>query len=230
MNVMFWDVVRALAILTLTWFLATWLRHPVRRLLAGHVEPTTAGFLLGAVRPVCMALALPPALDAVGVSMTSTLAVLSTAGLAIALALRDALSNVASGAILLTVRPFLVGDRVSVAGHTGVVSRIGFLLVELDTDDGRRVSVMNDKVVALPMERHGADGLVRLELVVRLPRRPGAVAEVEAVAHTMGAEVVVQEVETERVRVAVRVRVHPTELAARQRALWAALDSHVFNG
>ena len=46
----------------------------------------------------------------------------------------------------------------------------------------------------------------------------------------MGAEVVVQEVETERVRVAVRVRVHPTELASRQRALWAALDSHVFNG
>lgn len=221
---------RAGAILVVSWALASYLRGPLRRLMAGHVDPTMAGFLVGALRPIGLALALPPALEAVGVSMTSALAVLSTAGLAIALALRDALSNVASGAILLTVRPFRVGDRVTVAGHTGVVSRIGFLMVEMDTDDGRRVSVMNDKVVAVPMERHGADGLVRVEIVVRLPRHADAVARVEAAARAAGAELVVQEVEVERVRVAVRQRVQPAESAERQRTLWAAIAPQVLDG
>lgn len=229
-HVVVMEWVRALAILAVTWALASYLRGPLRRLMAGRVEPTMAAFLVGALRPIGLALALPPALDAVGVSMTSALAVLSTAGLAIALALRDALSNVASGAILLTVRPFRVGDRVTVAGHTGVVARIGFLMVEMDTDDGRRVSVMNDKVVAVPMERHGADGLVRVELVVRLARHPDAVARVEAAARAVGADLVVLEVEVERVRVAVRMRVHPQEIAARQHALWTAVGPHVLEG
>lgn len=222
---MLWEWARAGAILGVTFIVASWLRGPFRRFITPRLEPTTATFLLGAVRPVAMLLALPPALEAVGVSMSSALAVLSTAGLAIALALRDALSNVASGAILLTMRPFRVGDRVTVAGHTGTVQRIGFLMVEIDTDDGRRVNVTNDKVLAVPMERHAADGNVRLELVVRLPRSGPAVAELEAMMKPLGCEVLVQEVEAERIRVAVRARVQPAELAERQRAVWAAVSS-----
>jgi len=221
---MAWEWIRAASILVVTFVVATWIRRPFKTFITPRLEPTTAAFLLGAVRPVALIVALPPALEALGVSISSVLAVLSTAGLAIALALRDALSNVASGAILLTMRPFRVGDRVTVAGHTGVVERLGFLMVELDTDDGRRVSVMNDKVLAVPMERHGADGHVRLELVVRVTRYPGSVAAVEGAVQPLGCEVVVQEVEAERIRVAVRAMVHPSAFAERQRQLWATVE------
>lgn len=226
---MIWDWVSAILILALTFVGATWVRGPFRRFLAERVEPTTAAFLLGAVRPVALLVALPPALEALGVSIASVLAVLSTAGLAIALALRDSLSNVASGAILLTMRPIRVGDRVTVAGNTGTVVRIGFLIVELDTDDGRRVSVMNDKVLAVPMERHAADGHVRLELVVRLHRRPGAVAEVERRVAPLGFAVVVLEAEHNCVRVSLRTRVPLAELEVRQKQLWAAVEECVMD-
>lgn len=224
---MIWEWVRAILILSLTFIGATWVRGPFGRFLTGRVEPTSAAFLVGAVRPVALLVALPPALEALGVSMASVLAVLSTAGLAIALALRDSLSNVASGAILLTMRPFRVGDRVTVAANTGVVSRIGFLMVELNTDDGRRVSVMNDKVLAVPMERHAADGNVRLDLVVRLPRRPGAVAALEKRVAPLGFAVVVLEGEHDSVRVSVRTMVHPVDLAARQQELWGLVEGVV---
>ncbi len=224
METLLWELARAGAILAVTFAVASWVRVPFKRFITPRLEPTTAAFLLGAVRPVALLLALPPALEAVGVSMSSALAVLSTAGLAIALALRDALSNVASGAILLTMRPFRVGDRVTVAGHTGIVQRIGFLMVEIDTDDGRRVNVVNDKVLAVPMERHAADGNVRLELVVRLPRRELSVAELEEAVRPLGCEVVVQEVEAERIRVAIRTMVHPVDLGERQRSVWKIVE------
>ncbi len=226
-NAMIWEWVRAMLILVLTFLGATWVRGPFARFISGRVEPTTAAFLLGAVRPVALIIALPPALEALGVSISSVLAVLSTAGLAIALALRDSLSNVASGAILLTMRPIHVGDRVTIAGNTGVVTRIGFLMVELDTDDGRRVSVMNDKVLAVPMERHAADGNVRLDLVLRVNREAGAVAALEAKVKPLGFAVIVQEVEQERVRVIVRTKVHPVDLAERQRELWELVEGSV---
>lgn len=227
MQPMVWDIVRALAILVIAFLAGSWAKRPLGRVVIGRVEPTTAAFLIGAVRPLALIVALPPALELLGVSMNSALAVLSTAGLAIALALRDALSNVASGAILLTMRPFLVGDRVTIAAHNGVVIRIGFLMVEIQTDDGRRVTLMNDKVLAAPMERHAADGFVRLELTVRLPRLASNIAQLEAAVTPLGFEVVVQEIEADRVRVTVWTMVHPTDLKERQHALRKAVEASV---
>ena len=65
---------------------------------------------------------------------------------------------------------------------------------------------------------------MRLELVVRVPRTPGCVTSVEAAVQPLGCDVVVQEVEAERIRVAVRAMVHPSEFAERQRQLWATVE------
>jgi small conductance mechanosensitive channel len=56
-----------------------------------------------------------------GVPMTSMFAVLGAAGLAIGLALKDSLSNIASGVMLVTLRPFQVGDLVTINGVSGTV-------------------------------------------------------------------------------------------------------------
>lgn len=52
------------------------------------------------------------ALDALGVPTTSLLAVLGAAGLAIGLALKDSLSNIASGVMLIVLRPFRAGSSI----------------------------------------------------------------------------------------------------------------------
>jgi hypothetical protein len=126
---------------------------------------------LSCVHPLLLVIAVPPALEQIGVSVTSIIALLSTVGLTIGFALKDSLSNVASGALLLTTRPFGVGDTVTVAGVTGTVRRVRILTTELDTDDGRRVNVTNDKVLASPMEQHAVGGQTRIEVVLRVPTR-----------------------------------------------------------
>lgn len=224
-----WPACRAAAMITVAWYGARWLRRPLDRALHGRVDPTIQAFLVTALRPVLVLLALPPALDALHVSMSSALAVLSTAGLAIALALRDSLSNVASGGLLLTARPFRVGDEVTVAGVHGKVRRIGLLLLEIDTEDGRRVSITNDKVLAAPMERHAAEGRARLELVVRVPA-PLVSADLLASltravegGFTGPVEVAPYEVETGWVRIAVRAWSRPEELARDRARMFSAI-------
>ncbi len=205
-----WPAARAIFMLAAAWYGARLLRGPFARAVEGRVDPTLQAFLVASLRPLLILLALPPALDALHVSMSSALAVLSTAGLAVALALRDSLSNVASGALLLTARPFRVGDDVTVAGLHGRVRRIGLLLLEIDTEDGRRVSITNDKVLAAPMERHAAEGRTRIELLVRVPAGVVALDQLERLTHAASAvfeaPVEVSPAEVEPGHVLVRLR------------------------
>lgn len=209
-----WPVGRALLALAVAWMVGRWLRHVLARTLEGRLDPTFRTLLVSISQPAVLLLALPVALESVGVSITSLIALLSTAGLAIALALKESLSNVASGAILLATRPFAVGDHVTVAGVTGRVRRVRILTVELDTSDGRRVNVTNDKILAAPMELHAAEGRVRVEVLVRVPR-PRLDADLLGLLHRAAANVpggtaapdavVPLEFEGDLVRVAVHV-------------------------
>ena len=164
-----WPFLRALGILAGAWFVGKWLRHLLLRAPDGAMNATIRAFLASAAIPLVLLLAAPSALDAVGVSITSFVALLSTAGLAIAVGLKDSLGNIASGAVLLTTQAFSEGDVVTLAGVTGKVRRIRLLTTELDTADGRRVNITNDKVLSMPVERHAADGKVRIEVIVRAP-------------------------------------------------------------
>lgn len=201
---------KAVALLVIGWTLGGALRRPLGRFLDGRIDPTLRAFLVGTLRPVFLLLALPPALDALGVSMSSALALLSTAGLAIALALRESLSNVASGAIVLTMRPFGVGDLVTLGTVTGRVQQVGFLTTVLDAEDGRRLFLTNDKVLANPIERHAVHDRARTELVLRVPAEqvtPALIARLLDAAREVGgehAELVPLEIEGPTVRFAAR--------------------------
>lgn len=161
----------ATAILVLAWFIGGWLRGLLARVLEGRADPTLRAFLAGATRPIVVVLAVAPAMEVLGLSISTFIALLSTVGLAIAFAMKGSLSNVASGALLLTTRPFHVGDDAVISGISGRVRRIGILTTEVETEDGRRVSIANDKVLAMPMERLAAEGKRRVDVEVRLPAR-----------------------------------------------------------
>lgn len=169
MNEQVWHAVLGAAMTVAAWFVGGWLRRAVVVVWGERGDATVRNFLVSAIRPAVLVVAVPPVLDTLGVSANSALAVVSAAGLAVAIGLRESLSNVASGVLLLSFRPVQVGDVVTVAGVSGTVTRIGLVLLELETDDGRRVSVTNDRVLAAPMERHAAHGQVRVEVAVRVP-------------------------------------------------------------
>jgi small conductance mechanosensitive channel len=98
------------------------------------------------------------------VPMSSIVAALGTAGLAIGLALRDSLSNVAGGFILMFNRPFKVGDFVEIKGNQGTVSQITVLYTKLLTIDNKAIMIPNGTVSSATISNFTQEELRRLEI------------------------------------------------------------------
>jgi small conductance mechanosensitive channel len=111
-------------------------------------------------------LALITALSQVGIETTSLLALVGAAGLAIGLALKDTLSDLASGVILLILRPFDVGEAVDVDGKTGVVSRMNLFTVDITSFEGVPIVLPNSSVRGAPIQNFSRAQTRRIDLVV----------------------------------------------------------------
>ena len=82
-----------------------------------------------------------------GINMTPILTVLVSAGMALALALRDSLSNVAGGIIILFSRPFVKGDEIVVDNTDGIVDYIDLMFTRLHTFSNQDIIIPNSKLV-----------------------------------------------------------------------------------
>ncbi|GAA0182013.1 mechanosensitive ion channel [Clostridium sediminicola] len=71
------------------------------------------------------------------------LTVIGAAGLAVGLAFQGSLSNFAGGVLILTFRPFKVGDFIEAQGYAGIVDEISIIYTVLNTVDNKRVIVPN---------------------------------------------------------------------------------------
>lgn len=81
-----------------------------------------------------------------GVQTASIIAALGAVGLAIGLALQGTLQNIASGIMLLVLRPFRVGEYIAVGDLAGTVLEIGLFATELRTWDGLYVMAPNNQL------------------------------------------------------------------------------------
>ena len=115
------------------------------------VDATLGGFLRNIAYAVMLVLVIMTALTAVGVPTTSMFAVLGAAGLAVGLALKDSLSNIASGVMLIVLRPFRGGDHVIAAGQEGVVLEIRVFQTRLRALDHRVIILPNSEITTAPI-------------------------------------------------------------------------------
>ena len=139
------DIVGAIVLLIIGWTVAGWARRGIRHALerVPRMDETLKPFLAKLVWYVIMALVLVAVLSQFGVQTTSVIAVLGAAGLAIGLALQGTLANVASGVMLLFLRPFNIGDCVDAGGIAGTVVEIGLFNTEIKTRNGLCLIVPN---------------------------------------------------------------------------------------
>ena len=86
--------------------------------------------------------------SALGINVSSLLAVLSIAGVAVSLAIQDILSNFFSGVVLLGSHPFKVGDYVTIGGQTGTIVETGLTHTKLHTLDNQVILVPNSAVTS----------------------------------------------------------------------------------
>ncbi len=127
--------------------------------------------------------------DAVGISTSSLVALFSVAGLAVSLALQDSLSNMTSGAMLLSLHPFKAGDFVEAGGQEGTVRDVGVFYTQLRTVDNKVVLVPNSSITKGKIVNYTAASKRRIEVKVcaSYDDRPGDVlAALRDAAHVEG--------------------------------------------
>lgn len=104
-------------------------------------------------------------LGMVGIEMTSFIALLGAAGLAIGMALSGTLQNFAGGVMLLLLRPFRIGDYIQAQGYGGTVLEIGIFHTLMNTPDNKRVILPNAPVSTGAIVNFSAEENRRLDLV-----------------------------------------------------------------
>lgn len=109
------------------------------------MDDSVAGFLLSIIRVVGYILVFITAATIVGFEVTSFVAILGTASMAIGLALQGALSNLAGGMLILLLKPFTVGDYIieNEKGTEGTVTSIDIFYTRLLTHDNKMVVIPN---------------------------------------------------------------------------------------
>lgn len=148
-------------------FVARWLKRGLERVLErARVERTVASFLANIAYVAMLVLILMTALSAIGVPTTSMFAILGAAGLAVGLALKDSLSNIASGVMLVILRPFRDGDYVLAGGMEGTVEEIRIFQTRLRTVDNRLIFLPNSTITAMPIINFTAKPQRRIDIVV----------------------------------------------------------------
>ena len=112
----------------------------------GKIEPTARSFIRSALTIVLKILLVVTIAAILGVPMTTMVAVISSCGLAIGLALQGSLSNIAGGFILTVFKPFVVGDYIKSGEFEGTVKAINIFYTKIITPDNKIIVIPNSKV------------------------------------------------------------------------------------
>ena len=135
-------------------------------LTRAKVDRTLVSFLGNVANVGLLILVIIAALGKLGIPTTSVTALIGGAGLAVALSLKDQLSNFAAGALIILFRPFKVGDFIKVNGFEGTVSEIKMVQTSLHTPDNEEVILPNSVVMSNSIVNRSSDPLCRAQVVV----------------------------------------------------------------
>ncbi len=160
-------IIAALLIL----FIGKWVARKITSLIAklmerNKVDITLVRFLDSIMYYSLMVMVVIAAAGQLGINTTSFLTVVGAAGLAIGLALKDSLSNFASGVMLVLFRPYRVHDYVNIGGVSGNVVSISLFTTELNTVDNQKVIVPNASITANVITNVTANPTRRVDLVI----------------------------------------------------------------
>ena len=134
----------AIAMLVIGLWLIKKLTFAVKRMLEMRkVDSTLTPFVVNLINWGLKTLLVVSTISYVGIPMTSFVAILGAAGLAIGMAFSGTLQNFAGGVIILVFKPFRVGDFIEAQGYAGVVREVQIFNTILTTGDNKVVIIPN---------------------------------------------------------------------------------------
>lgn len=132
--------------------------------LARKMDRIVSNFIVVIVK-FCLCMVLVFVLAGImNINTTGLVAVISAAGLTLSLSLQDSLSNVASGMLIVSQKPFKEKDYVEIDGVGGQITRIGVFTTELVTFDNRKITLPNRSVTSSPIVNYDAMPTRRVDI------------------------------------------------------------------
>lgn len=128
------------------WLIKRLNRSFARLLEKKNVDPSLRSFLLPLVNITLKVFLIIMVIHRLGIEATSLIALMTSAGLAVGLALQGSLSNFAGGVLLLLLKPFRVNDFIQVDSFSGTVMDISLFYTSIKTTDGQKVVIPNSKL------------------------------------------------------------------------------------
>jgi len=153
-------------VLVVGWWLAKYVVRLIEKsLFKSKLDVSVHGFILTLSGFFLKLIVLITAMTIIDVPTTTFIAMLSAAGLAIGLALKDSLSNFAAGMLLLIFRPFSVGDYIQTSEVSGTVLSIQMLYTSMNTIDNKRVMVPNGQLFTSHITNYSIEPFRRIDMV-----------------------------------------------------------------
>ncbi len=134
-----------------------------RRMEKSEVDPSLIPFLKSLVSTLLKIMVVVSVLGMVGIQMTSFIALLGAAGLAVGMALSGTLQNFAGGVMILIFKPFKVGDVIEAQGYTGAVNAIQIFNTILKTPDNKTVIIPNGGLSTSSMVNYSTEPTRRVD-------------------------------------------------------------------
>ena len=143
------NIIDALFIFIIGWYGTKILLHIITKMMKkSNVDPIVINFVKSIVNVGLKIIVVITVIGQLGVSVTSLVAVLTTAGAAIVLGLQDSMKGVVSGIIILFAKPFVKGDTIEVGNYVGKIQEIQLLYTILMTFDNKMVVIPNNELAS----------------------------------------------------------------------------------
>lgn len=125
------------------WLIGRFMRYLGRMMDRRKVDINLRPFLKSLISALLKVMLFISVAAMIGIQVTSFIAVLGAAGLAIGLALQGSLANFAGGVLILLLKPFRVGDYIDTGSHSGTVREIQIFYTYLTTVEKQEVVIPN---------------------------------------------------------------------------------------
>ena len=136
-----------------------------RKLLESkNADPTVTRFLDNVMNVTLKTVLIIIILQYIGVNLTGLTTIVASAGVALSLALKGSLANLAGGVIILIVRPFSVGDFIETTEHSGVVEKISIFYTYLVTFDNKQILIPNGRLTDGSIVNYSSKETKRVDL------------------------------------------------------------------
>ncbi len=218
----FIGIINALLIVAIGYVVTKLLCTIVQKILKKTKVPAVAhSIVVTLLKTALFALVLLIAAASLGIDITGAVAIVSVVGLAVSLAVQDALKNFAGGLQIITTKPFDTGDYITVDASSlssGTVREIGMVYTLLVTPDNRHVYIPNSQMATAIITNFSAENKRRLDLLFSISYESDIekakaiiekiIAENLYVLHNEDNTVRVSALSASSVDIAVRVWVH----------------------